>query len=423
MASLLIVALGGCATGRAVGGDDEGLGPDGTTDAGWQGVADADVDAAAQPDAAVWETGVEASPTQDSSLDPDAACATAVESAQVEKLPVDIIWVVDNSVSMQDEIAQVTAGLNAFAAMIGEMDLDYKVIMLSLRSATNPVTINRNKRFGVCIPQPLAGDNKCGNGPRFFHSSIDIRSTQPLEQFLGTLGQTKGYREGEERGGEPWRDQLRADATRTIVVVTDDNSRLSAYHFDWFGGGANPNNSNYQLPPGLMHSSWNGLFDGYIFSGIYGWGSETDPNISCDPSDTTLSPGVTYSELVLRTKGVRAQICDGADAWQPFFTSVAQAVSKASKIRCDLEIPEPPSGTLNPHKVNVLLAGETETVVLHKVAQPADCDEAGGWYYDDEAAPTRVHLCPASCDQAQKMVQEQGGGSIQVQFGCDTIIK
>src|SRR5690606_13968070 len=52
-------------------------------------------------------------------FDPDAACAVAKETAKVEKLPVDIIWVVDNSVSMAPAIDQVTAGLNNFAASIG----------------------------------------------------------------------------------------------------------------------------------------------------------------------------------------------------------------------------------------------------------------------------------------------------------------
>src|SRR5262249_6492619 len=154
-------------------------------------------------------------------------------------------------------------------------------------------------------------DLHCGNGARFFHTSVDIRSTQPLEQFLGTLGQTAGYTAGELKGGDPWRDQLRDGATKTIVLVSDDNSRLSADEFEHFTGGTNPNNSN-DLPPGILDSSWGGLFDGYAFDGIYGWGDAADPNVKCTYPDGTHPPssGKTYSDLVSRTTGVRAHICD-----------------------------------------------------------------------------------------------------------------
>jgi hypothetical protein len=151
-----------------------------------------------------------------------ATCTGVTSEATLVPLPVDIIWVVDNSNSMDAAIAQVKAGLNDFAALISASNLDYKVILLSHRGSG---------ALSICIPPPLSGDDACGNGPRFFHSSVDILSTQPLEQFLGTLAQTDGYMEGQARGGEPWADELRPEATKTIVVVTEDNARLSATDF------------------------------------------------------------------------------------------------------------------------------------------------------------------------------------------------
>jgi hypothetical protein len=359
----------------------------------------------------------------DGGFDPDAACATATETAKIEKLPVDIIWMVDNSASMQPAIDQVTAGLNDFAALIASKNLDYKVIMLSLRSKTNPVTINGSTRYGVCIPSPLAGDNDCGNGTRFFQSSIDMKSTQPLEQFLGTLGQTSGFQPGDDRGGDPWMQELRTEATKTIVVVTDDNARFSATEFQSFPGGANPFNST-TLPPGILHPSWSGLFDGFIFSGIYGWGSDVDPSLKCQFPDATApaSSGPTYTTLVSMTGGVRAKICDGAPAWGPFFDSVAQAVEETAKLTCELAIPVPDRGTLDPEKINVSIVGNTTTTALYKVGGPSDCDANGGWYYDDDANPTRVILCPASCDVAQQAASEDQG-RIDVIFGCETVTK
>ncbi len=364
------------------------------------------------------DSGIDAPPS-DAPFNPDAACATVTEKATPELLPVDIIWVVDNSVSMQPAIDEVTKGLNAFANLIAGKSLDYRVIMLSYRSKTNPVD-----RYAVCIPPPLAGDANCGNGPRFFQSSIDILSTQPLEQFLGTLGQTAGYAAGEAKGGEPWKDQLRANATKTIVVVSDDDSRLAPNDFEHFAGGKDPFNST-TLPPGILDPSWGGLFDGYVFSALYGWGSDTDPTVKCQYPGGGSPPksGQTYTTLVQQTGGVRAQICAGASAWAPFFDAVAQAVSQNSKLTCELALPTPSSGTLDPAKVNVGIVGGGVTTTLFKVAGAGACDQSGGWYYDNDQNPTKVLLCPSSCAFAEQSGVKTGNVEIAVQFGCTTIVK
>ena len=380
------------------------------------------------PDAGSGEAGggimFDAGPgDDDGGLDPDASCAAVVEKAEAKLLPVDIIWMVDNSSSMAPAIAEITAGLNNFASTIGQKSLDYRVIMLSLRSKTSPVMVGGSVRYPVCIPPPLAGDNNCGNGPNFLQSSVDIRSTQPLEQFLGTLGQTAGYTAGEEKGGEPWAPFLRPQATKTIVVVTDDNARLSVNEFEHFKGGKNPFNS-LTLPPGILEPVWNGLFNSYIFSGIYGWGSDVDPDVVCKYPNMTNppSPGPTYTELVKKTGGVRAKICDGPAAWQPFFDSVAQAVAETSKLACEISIPEPSMGSIDYGKVNVKLVSGGAGDFIVFVGEAAKCSASGGWYYDDPAKPTKVMLCPASCDEAQKAVGPGKAGSIEIVFGCETIV-
>lgn len=57
---------------------------------------------------------------------------------------------------------------------------------------------------------------------------------------------------------------------------------------------------------------------------------------------------------------------------------------------------------------------------LGKVSGPTACGPVGGWYYDNDAAPTRVLLCPASCTRAQTLVSG-GAASVSVEFGCITI--
>ncbi len=355
----------------------------------------------------------------DAFIDPDAACASNTAEAVAVAQPVDIIFMVDNSSSMDVPIKQVNAGLNAFAASIAAKTLDYRVVMLSLRGKT-PV----GSLYPVCIPEPLAGDANCGNGPRFFQSSIDIRSTQPLEQFLGSMDQTIGYREGESRGGQPWKHFLRPNATKTIVIVTDHDSRLTATQFETFAGGKNPAPfaaADLVLPPGILHTSRMGLFAGYTFAGIYGWASETDSAAICKYSNGTSPPaaGQVYTNLVKKTGGPRAKICDGAAAWTPFFDAVATAVVKASKLACDLALPVPATGTLDASAVNVRISSN----VIPKVANAAACGAEVAWYYDDDLNPTKVLLCPAACDAANASVGVDKPGKIDVLFGCKTIIK
>jgi hypothetical protein len=360
---------------------------------------------------------------RDVTLAPDAACTAAGVMAAVERLPVDIIWMVDNSASMAPAIEQVIAGLNRFAQLVDARGLDYRVVMLSLRNRERAVTVMGAARYAVCIPRPLAGDDACGNGARFFHANVDVRSTQPLEQFLGTLGQTRGYTTADPRGGEAWRPFLRANATKTLVVVTDDQSRLSADDFERFRGGTNPNSSTFSLPPGVLDPSWAGLFVGYTFAGIYGWGSDTDPGARCTYMNGIQppSPGPVYTTLVGRTNGVRARICDGASAWMPFFESVTSAVVRASRIACEVAMPAPPAGqVLDVARINVAITGPSGLQRIGKVRDPSACGPSGGWHYDNDVRPTRVVLCPVSCERAQAEVRG-GGAGIQVLFGCQTI--
>ena len=344
----------------------------------------------------------------------DAACASVFVEANLDRGPVDIVWMVDNSPSMEPAIEEVRRGLNDFAALIAAGGLDYRVIMLSERGTG---------QYDVCIPPPLSGDSSCGDGERFRHSNVDIRSTQPLEQFLGTLAQTSGYSFGDSRGGEPWRDFLRADSTKNIVIVTDDNSRFSADQFEGFPGGSNPFNST-ELPPGILDASWGGLFDGYVFHGLYGYGESGADSEPCRYRDGSrpASGGSVYSSLIMRSGGVRASLCDGASAWGPFFESLATNVAMTAQVDCEIALPEPPDGmTLDPRRVNVVIRTAAEQVTIPKVPDEAGCGLLGGWYYDNDAEPTRVILCPRTCDLAQEAGAMEGGG-VSVQFGCETLI-
>jgi len=113
---------------------------------------------------------------------------------------------------------------------------------------------------------------------------------------------------------------------------------------------------------------------------------------------------------------------------QPYMvgnTNVAQDVLTALRairgdavIPCDLQLPPPPGGTvLNPDTVNMAYADSAcQGTVIGHVDTLATCDNTGGWYYDDPASPTAIHLCPTTCD----MVSDPGG-SLLFSVGCRTV--
>jgi len=208
---------------------------------------------------------------------------------------------------------------------------------------------------------------------------------------------------GGRSGGDP-------EATAEWLETTTDTSE-----------GSNPFNSR-TLPEGILDPRWGGLFDGYTFSALYGWGSETDPDTACTypGGGSPPSSGPTYTALVARTGGVRAQICDGASAWGPFFDDVASAVERTSRVDCAIPIPEPPEGTFfQRDRINVFVGEDGASTRVGKVSSAAACDDRGGWHYDDEADPTEVILCPATCERVQP--SEGVTRTVDVQFGCQTV--
>ena len=85
--------------------------------------------------AAASDTRPTRAPTDSGDASFETCAATAVEATR-ERLPVDIIWIVDNSSSMQPAIAEVQAGLNKFAELVDLKGIDYQVVMLSKQGTT-----------------------------------------------------------------------------------------------------------------------------------------------------------------------------------------------------------------------------------------------------------------------------------------------
>ena len=108
----------------------------------------------------------------------------------------------------------------------------------------------------------------------------------------------------------------------------------------------------------------------------------------------------------------------GGDVAKEFADALDQIRGAATS--CDFSIPDASSGDepIDATKVNVSYipngSSSPTRVAQTFMGDPQNCDSNGGWYYDDPAAPTMIKLCDATC-------QSLSTGSIQVEFGCDTI--
>jgi hypothetical protein len=76
------------------------------------------------------------------------------------------------------------------------------------------------------------------------------------------------------------------------------------------------------------------------------------------------------------------------------------------------------SGAVDPNFVNVSFT-QPGSQTPEKVRQTFDgtamgCGADGGWYYDNPASPTLLHMCDATCKKLSL------GGRVEVQLGCVT---
>lgn len=315
----------------------------------------------------------------------DACAATSASADAPSPLPADIIWAVDQSGSMNQETAYVQGKINDFANLIAATNIDYRVVMIAATTGGN----------AICVPPPLSGGG-CGDGPRFRLVNVKVDSNDALNKIVDNYSK--------------YSDFLRQNAVKHFVVVTDDNATDS------------PLNSAQKFANALVQLQPAGMFAKWKFHSIFAYGSV--PFFGCvGPFGTGAAIGVVYDQLVTQTGGAKGEIC--IDNWTPVFNAIQVAVVQGSKISCEYAVPSPgPGQTLDPNKVNVeyLPGGNPPPQQIYRVTDASQCTSGtgqGGWYFDNNAAPTKIILCPDTCTA----VQADPAAKIDVKFGCESVFK
>lgn len=312
-------------------------------------------------------------------------CNTIAAEAHPALQPADIVFAIDTSGSMGEESSFVKTEMNAFSQQIIDSGIDVHVIMLAEPPPPIPC-FGPICPPGICIGMPL-GSGACpndSNPPHYFHvANSEVASNDGLNVLYDKYPEYSG--------------QLRPDATKSLVVVTDDNATQAPMN-----DATTFIDAYTALDPALLTD--------FVMHGIYCAGTGGD----------CAAAGTVWADVITATGGIHGELSN--QDFQPIFDALAEEIIIGStQLECQWDIPTPPDGeTLDPAKLNVLFtAGDgTETSILN-VSNAAACDPTqGGWYYDDNANPTKVHLCPASCD----FVQADPNGKIDLLFGCATEI-
>ncbi len=311
-------------------------------------------------------------------------CAAVTQTAEPVELPADIIWAIDSSCSMDQESIWVKDNMNQFSQQIAASGVDTRIVMI----ADYPFEICLPGfpciKTGVCVDPPL-GNGGCPQqdtnpAAGYWHLNQGVASNDALNVIINSYSQYKHL--------------LRPGASKTFVVITDDNATEAPYNSaSGFIQAVN------QLDPVL--------FKQWAFFSIH----------SYTQCLSAAAVGSVYTDLVKQKNGVSGDLC--LQDFKPVFDKLAQGVIGNSLPDCTWTIPEPGGGqTINPNEINVRFKPSAGPPVdIYKVDNAAACGTAGGWYYDDNVNPTQVLACPTTC----ATIQADDSGAVDVLFGCTTI--
>ena len=322
---------------------------------------------------------------------PDGACQAIDEPVMIQSLPVDIVWGVDTSLSMFDETVAVQDNINTFSQQIIAANIDVHVVMLAALPFLPGLP-------SVCVGAPL-GTGQCpgdSKPPTFFHHpQAVVNSNDGASVFINRFPDYRQY--------------LRPNALKYWVIVTDDDS---------VGGDAgvyanNPDKfiADLTAVDPMMRAPNGG--PNWKMSGMYA-------HTQCL---NAFNVGNFWKAVIDKTGGVHGDLCactQAATCTQAFkgvLDSLAKTITTAAKpLECEYTIPKPPGAQMfDKERVNFDLTSNGTKENIGWVNDAGACHpELGGWYYDNNDAPTRILTCPKSCEK----IKATTNGGVSVAFGC-----
>lgn len=358
------------------------------------------------------------------------ACGNQTAMAEIVPLPVDIIFFIDNSGSMSNEIQGVQSNINNnFAQIIDMSGIDYRVIMVSAFGAYTSQKI--------CVEAPLGGIpvNGCKTPPakpvntaKFFHYSYSIASTDTWCKLHGSFkGTLKDQFNLAPMGWQTW---LRPDSFKIFVEITDDRVNCNANGYSYAdlntvqgGVTAATKFDNDIRATSPMHFGTAPDKRNYNWYSLVGLAANVPPETPYTAKDpiitgkcpTAVNGGIGYQTLSNMTDALRFPLCD-TTKYDAVFQAIAQGVVSNTKISCEFTIPPAPMGkTLDPDSivVNFTPTGQMNPVEFKQVPDANMCTPMSFYVQNG-----KVILCPEAC----AAVQGDKTGKVEVKFSCEPIM-
>ncbi len=278
-------------------------------------------------------------------------CAEGFELRET-KVPVDVVFVLDNSSSMAENIQAFQQSISSHLVdVLDESGIDFRVILVSrygkvgepVGDSDNPVCIGAPLTTLDCSapPVPVAIDSD-----RFFHYSADIQSNDAWCKLLNGFDTSDELPSG-DRAWTPlapngWSAFLRAEALKSIVVISDSTADCVFGDVDF--GALQPDDAAAAFDEALTSLSPAQLGTPaarrYVFHSVVcifpndppsePWPADF-PAIAADCGEGASSAGVPYQFLSILTGGLRFPSCY-AHELESFFRALAAGID--TQARC-----------------------------------------------------------------------------------------
>jgi hypothetical protein len=369
----------------------------------------------------------EPSPAPSGAISIDQACVIERAEATLVAQPVDIIFVLDNSGSMDDELEAVEANINLnFASILLDSQVDYRVILIS-RHRTEARDESEEASTSVCVASPLSDLTSCDEADepvfsdRFFQYSTKVESDDSFDVILDTY--QPPFDEGDEEydeefdaAPEGWSEWLRPGAKKVFLEVTDDDEDMSPEEFI---------EELTRIAP--EHFGDDPEDPGFVFHSIVGLAEKDSPTAAYLPDEPlqedkctgndgdVTSAGSTYQELSRSTGGLRFPLCQ-FDAYDVVFQRIAEDVVLTRDIACDFPIPAAPGGLeldLNNVAISYAPGAGAEAVQFGQAPGASACQSDAFYIAGD-----RLNLCPETCST----IRSNPSANVAVLFTCESQI-
>jgi hypothetical protein len=332
------------------------------------------------------------------------ACGTVSHETTLSKREADIIFVIDNSGSMSEEINAVEANINVnFAQIIGSSNVDYRVIMLTTHGVAP---------FDVCVAPPLSGTTNCAAAPvnvpgQFYHYSLNIQSHDSVCKALHSMYGAAPDDFGMAPNG--WNDWLRPAAVKIWVEITDD-SMACGFEGTTFDDGNDVQQGQQaaiawdQKLLGMNHTQFGTPAErNYLFYSIVGMPENGNmlPYEDNAPVETGTcfsgeAAGTGYQWLSKGTGALRFPVCS-FQSYDAVFNDIAAGVIEVTAVPCEWDMPEPDFGEIYDYDtldIGYTVNGMGEPQSFNRVDNESQCT-VGAYYVEPEH---HVVLCPQACD-------------------------